>query len=39
MPIDIEQIWARMATLPEWKPEEVGPKPDEEATDDTGYRG
>ncbi|RYG87688.1 MAG: hypothetical protein EON59_06705 [Alphaproteobacteria bacterium] len=38
VPIDIEQIRARMAILPEWTPEEVGPDP-EEATDDTGYRG
>lgn len=38
MPIDIEQIRARMATLTEWKQEEVGPEP-EEAADDTGYRG
>jgi len=38
VPVDIEQIRARMATLPEWKPEEIGPEVDGDATD-PGYRG
>jgi hypothetical protein len=38
-PIDIEQIRARMSSLPEWKPEEVGAEPEEQEIDDTGYRG
>ena len=37
MPVDIEQIRARMATLPEWRPEEVGDEPEDENESVSGY--